>query len=428
MKKFIKYKPLGLEVLKIVGFGLLSLILSEMRFVVPGAVGGLSDMREIALIIGIFYFRHWTSVILLSLITSVGLHDGGSYLATFTMHAIGLFVIYFIYRFISRHINSRLYLLVLWIAVGCFYFYLLLIPIMGFLHYFLGLIEFSEYIPKYFELAKELRFEVIVTTAITSLYLLYLKTTERLEVKNKELSESIKKAEESEQLKTAFLQNLSHEIRTPLNGILGFSRLLRQLPCANEQAHNYTNHIMESGSQLLNIVNDVVDASHIDTGQTKLLFSKKPVISVFDDVLHALEPKGEDQIARIALNTNGYGNKIIESDPYKLVRINYHLIENALKFSKDKIQVKCEIIDNTLKISVEDKGIGIDRVNNDEIFKKFRQIDRVLTRDYGGNGLGLALVKGFVRELKGTVSFSSVLGEGTIFFVEIPIKVVDSAN
>ena len=421
---FSKRKSYVVELLKILGFGLLSLLLGKIQFYIPGIEGSVSDLREIALIIGIFYFRHWTSVILVSLITSIGTPPEGSVLATFLMHLVALFVTYFIFNYLNKNVRNRILLSALWLVVGVGYFLFLLIPTLVITYYFIGFTLQHEILLDYFKIIEVIRFEVVSTTAVTTLYLLNIKTTEVLAKRNSELMVSMQKSEESEKLKTAFLQNLSHEIRTPMNGILGFSRLLEINGHDKFELEKYTQLIINSGEQLLHIVNDIIDASQIETRQIKHSLSKNSLDVMVNEIITLFKLREDLNYSRINTTFVCESDRVVTTDVYKVSRSVYHIIDNALKFSHDMpVELEVSVENEKLEIAVKDYGIGIDEKDWDVIFESFRQIENNSTRNYGGNGLGLTITKGFINFLNGTIWLTSEVGKGSTFFLSVPLEV-----
>lgn len=335
------------------------------------------------------------------------------------MHAIGLIGAFLSYRCLIDYTTKQLVLLGYWVSTCLSYFYILLLPSMEIGHALIGKIQYADIISKYLEIAPEVFFEALLTTAVSALFLLYLSTTQLLEKHIGELESARAKAEESEKLKTAFLQNLSHEIRTPLNGIMGFSRLLDVKIENNSPLKEYTKVITRSGDQLLNIVHDIIDASQIETDQLDFCYSKNTV-SKFTEEISLLLPEKQD---RLQFNLTNKNPPTIKTDYYKLIRIVYHLTHNALKFSDKKLVViSLDLTDTEIFISVKDKGIGIAEDKHAQIFENFRQLEGNLTRLKGGNGVGLSIANGFTKALNGKIWVESYPDKGSTFYVKIPFE------
>ena len=246
----------------------------------------------------------------------------------------------------------------------------------------------------------------------------------RSEEKDKRTAELIvakEIAEESDSLKTAFLQNISHKIRTPLNGIIGFSELLNQEDLNAEEIKEFTGLIAQSGKRLVEIVNNVLDISKIQNGQYKV--EQKPVLvnSVFSDLLNFFLPVTKAK--NIILNFHYLDDEkaMIFSDQAKLTQILTNLISNAVKFTKSgNIDCGFEIKDDFVQLYVKDTGVGIPHELYDRIFNQFVQSEQSLTSDIDGAGLGLSIAKGLVELLGGKIWVESVIDKGSTFYFTLP--------
>ncbi|MGV8964262.1 MAG: PAS domain S-box protein [Candidatus Saccharimonadaceae bacterium] len=232
------------------------------------------------------------------------------------------------------------------------------------------------------------------------------------------------RAEESDNLKTAFLNNISHEIRTPMNAIVGFAGLLNEPDVNFKQRKSFTEIIIKSSDQLLSIITDLVRISTIEAGQ------EKPQET--DININLICGLLNEQYTRNAKNTNvkiclqtflGDDDAIIITDGTKLTQILINLIDNALKFTKQGfVNFGYTLKDSQLEFYVEDSGIGIPCEMYEEIFKRFRQVEITSTRNYGGSGLGLAISKAYVEMLGGKIWVTSETNKGSIFHFTIPYK------
>jgi len=241
------------------------------------------------------------------------------------------------------------------------------------------------------------------------------------EKRAEELIIAKEKAEESDKLKTAFLQNMSHEIRTPLNGIIGFSALLNDEDISKDEIKEYTTLINQSGRRLIEIVNNVLDISKIQTGQIKI--EKKPVLinSMFMDLTTFFSSIAKAK--NISLNYHNQNDKdrTIYSDEAKVHQILVNLINNAVKFTKSgNIDYGFEIKDDFIQLYVKDTGIGIPQELNDKIFDRFIQVEQSMTKNFEGAGLGLAISRGLVELLGGKIWVESEINKGSTFFFTLP--------
>ncbi len=241
-------------------------------------------------------------------------------------------------------------------------------------------------------------------------------------VKNEELDDALKKAKESEQLKTAFLANMSHEIRTPMNGIIGFADLLKNSDFSKKDQKEFLEIIKNSGQQLLQIVNDILDYSKLEAGQMTVQKEKVSLIEVINEIAIDFSKRAKKKGLDFFLECfDSFNEVILETDRYKFIQILNNLLSNALKFTeKGQIVLECVEEKNTLKFFVRDSGIGIPPEKKAIIFERFRQVDEKLSRKYGGTGLGLSISKGFVKLLGGTIGVDSQRGVGSSFWFTLP--------
>ncbi len=233
------------------------------------------------------------------------------------------------------------------------------------------------------------------------------------------------KAVESEKLKTAFLNNISHEFRTPLNGILGFSSLLVDSGLTEEERLNYSNIVKESCDHLLNIVDDTIEISEVHSNQ--ITDSKTPanILEIISTVINELSVSA--QLKNLKINVDIQLNQkqqIILTDEYKIKRFFWHLINNAIKFTNDGyINITGKITENNqFLFTIEDTGIGISDEMLKVIFEPFRQVEIDTTRNYGGNGVGLALSKAYIELLGGSIWIKSKPNKGTTVFFTFPAE------
>jgi PAS domain S-box-containing protein len=237
-----------------------------------------------------------------------------------------------------------------------------------------------------------------------------------------ELIAAKEKAEESDKLKTAFLHNVSHEIRTPMNAIIGFSALLNDNELSDEDRRQYIDIIFQSGSQLLSIINDIVDIANVESGQAKVNLTEINLNSTLRSLNDQFSIYGKQNFVSIHLKTTLSDNdsKIV-TDNTKLVQILSNLINNAIKFTKNGlIDFGYTLKDKYIEFFVSDTGIGIPPEYHSRIFDRFFQVDSAVSRQYSGTGLGLSICKGYVELLGGDIKVESELGKGALFLFTIP--------
>ncbi len=238
----------------------------------------------------------------------------------------------------------------------------------------------------------------------------------------KDIIKAKEKAEENDKLKTAFLQNMSHEIRTPLNGIIGFSNLLKESNLLEQEVKEYTSIISQSGKRLLEIINNVLDISKIETGQMSVHNADFSINSTITKLFTFFSPLASTKNIKLNNKTLSVNSNIqIISDETKINQILTNLINNAIKFTyKGSIDVGFEIISGKILFFVKNTGIGIAAEYHSKIFERFTQVDLKTTRGYEGAGLGLAISKGLVEMLGGKMWFESIEGIGSTFYFTLP--------
>jgi signal transduction histidine kinase len=243
----------------------------------------------------------------------------------------------------------------------------------------------------------------------------------------RQAKESLEAAEAASLAKSQFLSNMSHEIRTPMNGILGMSELLLQTPLSDKQ-RRFAETVHRSGTALLDILNDILDYSQIESGTLD-----------FRNTSFDLRQVVEDSVKRFSIPVASKGLELTyvlpdslsaryEGDSARIGQIVTNLLGNAVKFTEHgKIVVQVTLVEEsgghaTLGLDVKDTGIGIAPEMQARLFKPFTQADGSLTRKYGGTGLGLAIVKRLAEMMGGAVGVESKVGQGSNFWCTIRLE------
>ncbi len=251
---------------------------------------------------------------------------------------------------------------------------------------------------------------------------------------NHELIISKEKAEESDRLKTAFLQNMSHEIRTPMNAIMGFSELMIKQYNNKTKLEKYCNIINTRCNDLLAIINDLLDIAKIESGQLTVNFEQCNLKILFKEleVLFSEHSQrlGKNNIKLIIQNYCFPKENIIITDKVKLKQIFINLIDNAFKFTDNgSIEGGCKFdANNNLLFYITDTGSGIPFDQQSKIFERFTQLNPLGHKVIAGTGLGLSIVKGLVNLLGGEIFIESEPGQGSTFSFSIPYKAINQTS
>ncbi len=235
-------------------------------------------------------------------------------------------------------------------------------------------------------------------------------------------------ADQANHAKSTFLANMSHEIRTPMNAIMGLSELIIE-ESRGRKVLNYATDIKRASNNLLDIINDILDISKVESGKMELVIAPYSVNTMIANVVNMMKipsaEKGLTLTAEFAPSLPEY----LRGDGGKIRQILINLMNNAVKFTKVggvhvKVDWDATAPDNpNLILNVTDTGIGIKEEDLERIFENFQQVDTELNRDVEGTGLGLSITKQFVHMMGGNIRTESVYGQGTTFIITIPQQV-----
>ncbi len=244
--------------------------------------------------------------------------------------------------------------------------------------------------------------------------------------------DGMKKMASADQIKAQFLANMGHEIRTPLNGVLGMAELLARSPLGERQ-QGYLSAIVDSGNRLLRTINNILDYSRIDAGLLVLDETHFRLADVIEDVVHQVSEhtakKQIEIIQRIDPNLPEY----LCGDAARIHQIVGNLVSNAVKFTDAGyvlVDASGSVSHGTANVTirVEDTGAGIQAERLPEIFRQFAQADEVSTRGRKGTGLGLAIAARLVQLMGGEIGVESEAGDGSTFWLTIPLKIHEVAD
>lgn len=237
----------------------------------------------------------------------------------------------------------------------------------------------------------------------------------------------------SNRAKTDFLSNMSHEIRTPMNAIVGFSEaLLNSDNFSEERARIDIQHISNAGNNLLDIINNILDISKIESGKDELENKVFSISNVIMELSSIIEARLGDGKVKLILDVDENIPSKYYGDQTKLFQVLLNVLTNAVKYTevgKIKLSVSSGLLKNgsiDLNFKISDTGYGIKKEDYNKLFEKFNRLDSAIKNEIEGTGLGLVITKRYVNLMGGNIRFDSEYGVGTTFYIDIPFKVVDS--
>lgn len=237
---------------------------------------------------------------------------------------------------------------------------------------------------------------------------------------------ALKKAEESDNLKSSFLSNFSHEVRTPLNSIIGFSNLLTREESKTEDRKLFLNHIKSSGRQLLKLIEDLVEASIVNTENIKINHHEISIKHLLNETFELYKIENAELLnqkessVKFTLNTSE--DRIVKTDFHRIRQLLGYLIDNAIKFThKGNVELGWINKNNKVRIYVKDSGIGIDSKNFENIFKKFVKLEEDISVLYRGTGIGLNIAQRLATFLHTNIHIESVLEKGSVFYFDLTL-------
>jgi len=249
---------------------------------------------------------------------------------------------------------------------------------------------------------------------------------ELVEIRTEELKKAKLKAEEADRLKSSFLANMSHEIRTPMNAIIGFSSLLHDDLAKPEEKQMYVALILSNGETLLNLLNDIIDISLLESEQLKIHKDEtnisKLVYEIFVAFNNCVQIRERPKLA-IILENNDIKPLIVKTDYTRLLQILNNIIGNAIKYTTEgTIKISYKQKNQMVEFAIADTGIGITEDAIQAVFDRFHKIENKETSFYRGGGLGLSISKSLVELLGGSIWVESKPGKGSTFYFTIATK------
>ena len=241
-----------------------------------------------------------------------------------------------------------------------------------------------------------------------------------------------KDIEKSSKAKSDFLSNMSHEIRTPMNAIVGYSQML--LNSSNDDSNvlkNDIGHIQSAGNSLIDIINNILDISKIESGNETLDMKIYSLSSIIMELTSIIEARLNNKPVKLIIDIDENTPKELYGDPTKLFQILLNILTNSIKYTevgKIKLSIKTDIQGQmaNLHFKISDTGYGIKKEDYDKLFEKFSRLDSAISNEIEGTGLGLVITKKYVYLMKGKIWFESEYEVGTTFYVDITQKIINN--
>ena len=255
------------------------------------------------------------------------------------------------------------------------------------------------------------------------------KFNQELAQRNQELAERNEQIERANRLKSEFLASMSHELRTPLHTVIGFSELLEEQTQGplNDKQKRFVDHIHRDSLHLLELINDILDLSKIESGRLELHPEVFDVSSLVEECLRSIRPQAVTKGLDIGIGK--VASLALEADRLRVKQVLMNLLSNAIKFtpSGGKIRVEAHLDGHFAAITVTDTGIGIPNEEHESVFDKFYQVSATTKGVREGTGLGLAITRHLIEEHGGSISVKSTPGQGSAFTFTIPLRHQESA-
>lgn len=248
----------------------------------------------------------------------------------------------------------------------------------------------------------------------------------RVEQRTAELRQALSRAEHLAAAKSSFLANMSHELRTPLAAILGYSEQGLRDEARPGEMRRALQTVVRNGRHLLEIVNDVLDASKIEAGQLRVQRQPVAPLPLVGEAIELLRPRAQEKNLQLLLSAHWPLPAEVLADPLRLKQVLLNLLSNAIKFTPHGfvvVRVRADAATRQWSVEVEDTGIGMDVAQCERVFQRFEQADESTTRRFGGTGLGLYISRQLARQMGGDLTATSTPGTGSRFLLTLPIGV-----
>ena len=270
---------------------------------------------------------------------------------------------------------------------------------------------------------------IILFSLETPDYQKLMQTMDELQQAKEEAEEAKKRAEIANQAKSTFLANMSHEIRTPINAVMGMNEMILR-ECTETEIIEYARNIQSASTGLLALINDILDISKIESGKMELVLGDYSLFGLVRDCYNMIDVQMKGKNLEFVVENESMIPDQLYGDEVRIRQVIFNLLTNAYKYTETgrvTLRIKHKRIskaDIVLVISVEDTGIGISEENQKRLFDTFERIDEKKNRNIEGTGLGLAITKDLIELMVGEIGVISTLEKGSLFYVEIPQRVV----
>ena len=247
---------------------------------------------------------------------------------------------------------------------------------------------------------------------------------------NGQLQEALQIAQEANEAKTTFLSNMSHDIRTPMNAVIGFSTLLAREPGNAVKVREYTRKISAASTHLLGLINDILDISKIESGKMSLRESVFSLDELMESINVVIRPMAGEKKQQLQVNMGKMSHELFVGDKTRINQVLINLLSNAIKYTPAGGQIRFTVTDlgnsssnvERIRFVVEDTGYGMTEEFKKIIFEPFTRAENSTTNKEVGTGLGLAITKNIIDLMGGTIELESMLGKGSTFTVELPLR------